>query len=62
MKKYYRIISVGLSLLMLWFLLAQMSVGDITALVRNIRLPYLFAAFAMYGVVNAFRAARFWDL
>ncbi|MDO8584887.1 MAG: lysylphosphatidylglycerol synthase transmembrane domain-containing protein [bacterium] len=62
MKKYYRIITVSLSLLLLWFLLAQMSFGDIMTLARNIRLPYLLAAFAMYGVVNAFRAARFWDL
>lgn len=62
MKKYYRIITVGLSLLLLWFLLAQMRFGDIMTLVRKIQLPYLFAAFAVYGAVNAFRAARFWDL
>ncbi len=62
MKKYYRIITVLLSLLLLYILVRQINLADIKTLLQHIRLPYLWAAFGMYAVVNAFRAYRFWDL
>lgn len=62
MKRYYRLITVALSFLLLYVLVRQIQFGDIRTLLSQTRLSYLFAAFGMYLVMTLFRAYRFWDL
>lgn len=62
MKKYYRLITIALSFLLLYVLVRQIQFGDIKTLLGQTRSAYLFAAFGMYLVMTVLRAYRFWDL
>lgn len=61
-KKYYQIISVIFSLLIVYFLVAQINFQDVLGVLAKVRPDFLIAAFASYFFLNWGRAYRFWIL
>ena len=62
MKRFYKILSLIISLIVVYFLLRQVSVGDIQIVLTNIKLEFLFAATFIYIGMNFGRVYRFYFL
>lgn len=62
MRKFYKVLSLIISLIVAYFLLRQISFGDIQAVLASIKLEFLFAAAFLYLGMNFGRVYRFYFL
>ncbi len=62
MRRFYKILSLIISLIVAYFLLRQVSVEDIQVVLANIKLEFLFAATFLYIGMNFGRVCRFYFL
>lgn len=62
MKRYYQVISITLSLLIVYFLVIQINFQDVLGVLTKVKPGFLIAAFISYFILNWGRAYRFWIL
>jgi uncharacterized protein (TIRG00374 family) len=62
LKKIYKISSLILTLVILYFLIIQIKPGDIWTVLTKVRWEFLIAAFISYLALNRLRACRFYLL